>query len=82
MPTVDLYLGRVTKARIIEAIRDGVTDRDAESIANLKKAEMASHAERLLGGKRWLPSLLRTPEPVPAAHSECAEAEAIDRAAE
>jgi ParB family chromosome partitioning protein len=81
-PTVDLYLGRVTKARIIEAVRDGVSERDADSIADLKKADMASHAERLLAGKRWLPSLLRTPAPAAAAHSECAEAEAIDRAAE
>ncbi len=81
-PTVDLYLGRVTKARIVEAVRDGASERDAESIASLKKAEMASHAERLLAGKRWLPSLLRTLEPVAAAHSECANAEAIGRAAE
>jgi hypothetical protein len=29
-----------------------------------------------------LPTLLRTPEPVAAARSECANAEAIDRAAE
>jgi hypothetical protein len=66
-PTVDLYLGRVTKARIVEAVRDGVSERDAESIAGLK---------------RWLPSLLRTPEPVAVAHSECVEAEPIGRAAE
>ncbi len=81
-PTVDLYLGRVTKARIVEAVREGVAERDADSIASLKKVEMVGHAERLLAGKRWLPSVLRTPEPVAAAHSECANAEAIGPAAE
>jgi ParB family transcriptional regulator, chromosome partitioning protein len=72
-PTVDSYLGRVTKARIIEAVREGVSDRDAESLANLKKAEMASHAERLLADKRWVPAVLRTPEPVE--HSRTASTE-------
>jgi ParB family chromosome partitioning protein len=59
-PTVDNYLGRVTKARILEAVGEGVSDRDADSLAGLKKPEMASHAERLLEGKGWLPPLLRT----------------------
>jgi ParB family chromosome partitioning protein len=36
-PTVDTYLGRVTKARILEAVREGVSEREAEAIAGLKK---------------------------------------------
>lgn len=63
-PTVGSYLGRVTKARIVEAVREGVSDRDAESLANFKKAEMANHAERLLADKRWVPAVLQTPAPV------------------
>ena len=44
---------------------------------------MASHAERLLAGKRWLPSMLRTPELAGvAADSKCADAQAIGRATE
>jgi ParB family chromosome partitioning protein len=60
-PTVDTYLGRVTKARILEAVREGASERDAETIAGLKKSEMAAQAERLLTGKRWLPAVLRAP---------------------
>ena len=59
-PTVETYLGRVTKVRILEAVREGVSERDAEAIAGLKKPEMASHAERLLSGRRWLPPVMRT----------------------
>ncbi|TWB23472.1 ParB family chromosome partitioning protein [Nitrospirillum amazonense] len=66
--TVDSYLGRVTKARIVEAVGEGVSARDAEAISGLKKGEMAEQAERLLAGKPWLPALLRTVrrEPAPA----------------
>ncbi|MDP3115943.1 MAG: ParB/Srx family N-terminal domain-containing protein [Phenylobacterium sp.] len=63
-PTVTSYLGRVTKARITEAVREAVSDEAAERISGLKKPDMASEAEALLVGKGWLPSLLRAPIPV------------------
>ncbi|MBL8552840.1 MAG: ParB/RepB/Spo0J family partition protein [Phenylobacterium sp.] len=59
--TVASYLGRVTKARIGEAVREAVSDEAAERIGGMKKPEMASEAEALLTGKGWLPSLLRAP---------------------
>jgi ParB family chromosome partitioning protein len=59
-PTVDAFLGRVTKARILEAVREAKGDKPAERIAHLKKAEMAKEAERLLDGTGWLPEPLRT----------------------
>lgn len=62
-PTVASYLGRVTKARIGEAVREAVSDDAAERIGSLKKPDMASEAEALLAGKGWLPSLLRPPPP-------------------
>jgi ParB family chromosome partitioning protein len=65
-PTVPSYLGRVTKARISEAVRDAVSEEAAERIGGLKKPDMASEAEALLAGKGWLPSLLRAPVPVEA----------------
>lgn len=55
------YLARVPKARILEAVREGVSERDAENMAGLKKDAMVLHAERLLAGKGWLPEVLRTP---------------------
>ena len=59
-PTVDAFLGRVTKARILDAVREAKGEKAADRIANFKKAEMAKEAERLLDGTRWLPEPLRT----------------------
>lgn len=55
------YLGRVTKARILEAVSEGVSAEAAERIGGLKRAEMAQAAEQLLAEAGWLPPLLRTP---------------------
>jgi len=59
-PTVDTFLGRVTKARILDAVREAKGEKAAERMAHLKKAEMAKEAERLLDGTGWLPEPLRT----------------------
>ena len=59
-PTVDAFLGRVTKARILDAVREAKGEKSAERIAHLKKAEMAKEAERLLDGTGWLPEPLST----------------------
>ena len=61
-PTVDNYLGRVTKPRIIEAVREARGDATAVLIDHLKKGDMAREAERLLEGTGWLPEPLRMPE--------------------
>jgi ParB family chromosome partitioning protein len=60
-PTVDNYLGRVTKARILEAVREAKGEAAAQLIDHLKKPDMAKEAERLLAGSGWLPEPLRTP---------------------
>lgn len=61
-PTVENYLGRVRKPRIVEAVREGVGEDAAERIAGWKKDAMAAEAETLLAGKGWLPAPLRTPK--------------------
>jgi ParB family chromosome partitioning protein len=58
-PTVDGYLNRVPKARILEAVREAKGERTAQLLDHLKKGEMASEAERLLKGSGWLPEVLR-----------------------
>jgi len=58
-PTVGNYLGRVTKPRILEAVREGAGDRAANLIGHLKKGDMAKEAERLLAETGWLPEPLR-----------------------
>ena len=60
-PTVETYLGRVTKARILQAVREAKGERAAQLIDHLKKGEMAEKAEALLAGSGWLPEPLRTP---------------------
>ncbi|PAY03847.1 chromosome partitioning protein ParB [Bradyrhizobium sp. UFLA03-84] len=68
-PTVGSYLGRVTKADILEAVREGVSEEAAERLSGLKKAEMAAAAEQLLAATGWLPSLLRTARAEDRAHA-------------
>jgi len=60
VPTVDSYLGRVTKARILGAVREAKGDGQAQLIGHLKKGEMAEKAQELLAGSGWLPEPLRT----------------------
>ncbi|TCP34374.1 hypothetical protein EV662_1321, partial [Rhodovulum marinum] len=73
----DNYLGRVTKARILEAVREAKGEAAAEQIAGLKKAEMVTAAEDLLSGTGWLPDPLRTP---PLPEGDAPEIELLDEA--
>ena len=59
-PTAEAYLSRVTKAQILEAVREAKGDDAADQIAGLKKPEMVTAAEELLEGSGWLPEPLRT----------------------
>lgn len=78
------YLGRVTKAGILDAVREGVGEDAARRIEDMRKEPMAENAEALLAGKGWLPRQLRVPAgattvldagPEPA--TDMGEAEAI-----
>jgi len=59
-PTVDNYLRRVPKARILDAAREARGEASAQLIDRLKKPEMAKESERLLADTGWLPKPLRT----------------------
>ena len=59
-PTVDNFLGRVTKARIVQAVREAKGPEAARRIESLKKGDMAREAESLLMDSGWLPEPLRT----------------------
>ncbi|BAV52686.1 ParB-like nuclease (plasmid) [Mesorhizobium loti] len=58
-PTVENYLGRVTKARIVQAVREASGEDSAQLIDHMKKDLMAREAARLLEGSNWLPEPLR-----------------------
>lgn len=62
-PSVDTYLNRVPKARILEAVREAKREGTAQLLEHLKKGEMATEAERLLKGSGWLPEVLRRHDP-------------------
>lgn len=78
-PTVPSYLGRVTKAAILQAVSEGVSVEAAQRLEGLTKAEMAREAESILAGTDWLPECLRTSadeagvESEPVAFAEAAE---------
>jgi ParB family chromosome partitioning protein len=75
-PTVDNYLGRITKPRILEAVREAKGEPSAQLIDHLKKADMAREAERLLRDTGWLPEPLRLDEAV-AAQEPAGDAEPL-----
>ncbi|MGE0502529.1 MAG: ParB/RepB/Spo0J family partition protein [Rhizobiaceae bacterium] len=62
-PTVDNYFGRVTKPRILEAVREAKGEETTQLIDHLKKPDMAKEAERLLADSGWLPVPLRLSKP-------------------
>jgi len=77
-PTVDGYLNRVPKARILEAVREAKGEGTAQLLDHLKKSEMATEAERLLKGSGWLPEVLRRADLVALDGEEIAEGQGED----
>ena len=65
----------MTKARILQAVREARGEQAAQLIGHLKKGEMAERAQELLAGSGWLPEPLRTPGRVIAAASPRREVE-------
>ena len=76
-PTVENYLGRVTKSRILEAVREAKGESSAQLIDHLKKTEMAKEAERLLEDTGWLPEPLRLADAGAASDESDAVAEPL-----
>jgi len=77
-PTVDGYLNRVPKARILEAVREAKGEGTAQLLDHLKKGEMATEAERLLKGSGWLPEVLRRADLVVQDVAKLAEGQGDD----
>lgn len=57
-PTASSYLGAVSKALIVDAVKAAGLAEDAETLSKLKKGEAVTKAEALLAGTRWLPAVL------------------------
>jgi ParB family transcriptional regulator, chromosome partitioning protein len=76
-PTVATYLGRVTKARILEAVREAKGEQAVQLLEDLKKADMAREADRLLDGTGWLPEPLRLRVPDASESPDAGDPEAL-----
>lgn len=75
-PTAASYLGRISKARILEAVTEACSKEAAENLAKLKKDALAARAEEKLAGTGWLPVVLRPASPDDAAIATTGTAEA------
>jgi len=75
-PTARSYFGRVTKPRILDAVREAVSIEAAERMADMKKPDMVEAAEQLVVATGWLPALMRTLRSAQE-HAEPPQAEAV-----
>jgi ParB family chromosome partitioning protein len=57
--TSENYFGSVSKAKLIEAVRDTKGDEESARLEKMKKGDAVAAAATALDGTRWLPSLLR-----------------------
>ena len=59
-PTAEGHFVRITKAQILDAVREAKGEDAANRLEGLKKQDMALAAEDLLAPSEWLPAVLRT----------------------
>jgi ParB family chromosome partitioning protein len=67
-PTAEGYFKHVSKAVILNAVRE-FAPQQVSRLEKLKKAEIASEAQRLVEGTGWMPAIFKATEP-PAASPE------------
>ncbi len=60
IPTAEGYFTRITKAQILDAVREANGEESASRLEGLKKPDMAAAAAELLVPTDWLPAILRT----------------------
>jgi ParB family chromosome partitioning protein len=68
-PTAEGYFAQVSKAKALEAVQAFAPDQ-VHRLAKLKKAQIASEAERLAAGTGWLPVMFREQEARAEARAE------------
>lgn len=59
VPSAANYLGRVSKAKALEAVKEATGVDAAQAMAGMKKTDVAAHCAVRLEGSRWLPAPLR-----------------------
>lgn len=76
-PTAAGYFDHVSKARALEAVQVFAPG-EVQRLAKLKKAQIASEAERLAAGTGWLPRVLLAPEVSDVTEHAEAKSEEVD----
>lgn len=76
-PTAEGYFTRITKAQILEAVREAKGEDAARRLEGLKKPDMALAAEELIRPTDWLPMVLRTRAAAEASVEEHGDSEVV-----
>lgn len=79
-PTAEGYFKHVSKAVILEAVGTFAPSH-VTRLAKLKKADIASEAERLADGTGWMPAIFQSEESQQAEQDAATDAEAPEQAA-
>lgn len=81
-PSAEGYFKHVPKAAILQAVGEFAPDH-VNRLGKLKKADIASEAERLAGGTGWMPAIFKAEGPQAVSEEGLEEAPAVaDEAAE
>ncbi|KDF02493.1 hypothetical protein AF42_05466, partial [Citrobacter freundii MGH 56] len=59
-PTADNFLGLLSKAQIVAALKEAGLTGAASDAEKMKKGDAASHAEQWLSGSRWVPGWMQS----------------------
>ncbi|NMG47944.1 chromosome partitioning protein ParB [Azoarcus communis] len=78
-PTAEGYFKHIPKAAILRAVGEYAPEH-VTRLAKLKKADIASEAERLADGTGWMPAIFKAEGPQEAAQTESPEQGALDDA--
>lgn len=78
-PTAEGYFKHVSKAVILDAV-GAFAPESVTRLAKLKKADIASEAERLADGTGWMPAIFKAAGPQDAAQEACPEQDAPEDA--
>lgn len=80
-PTAEGYFKHVPKAAVLQAVGEYAPDQ-VSRLAKLKKADIASEAERLADGTGWMPAIFKAEGPQDAAQEAGPEQDAPEDAEE
>ncbi|MDR0780084.1 MAG: ParB/RepB/Spo0J family partition protein [Pseudomonadales bacterium] len=80
-PNAEGYFRHVSKAAILQAVGEFAPN-EVSRLAKLKKADIASEAQRLADGTGWMPAMFKTEGPQDRAEINSTETAAADEPAE